>query len=296
VKKLTLSEFINKANNIHNNKYDYSLSNYITSKSMIDIICPIHGLFSQRTCNHLRGDGCPSCSGNKKLNTIEFINRAKKIHGNKYDYSLVDYKGIDNKVKIICKIHGTFEQTPNKHIGKTERGCPKCNGGVKLDTITFIENAKKIHGDKYNYSLVDYKNTNINIKIICPIHGIFEQRPRHHIYGCGCPKCSESNGEKEIIKFLKNDNFIKQKKFKDCRYIKILSFDFYLPEKNLCIEYDGEQHYKSIKYFGGDDAFIKTQTRDKIKTNFCIKNNINLLRIKYNENIENKLKEYGLGL
>mgnify|MGYP001766946401 CR=1 FL=1 len=296
MKKLTLSEFINKANNIHNNKYDYSLSNYITSKSMIDIICPVHGLFSQRTSNHLRGDGCPACSGNKKLNNQEFIKRAKEIHSDKYDYSLVDYKGIDNKVKIICPEHGIFEQTPNKHIGKTERGCPKCNGGVNLDTITFIENAKKIHGDKYDYSLVDYKNTSINIKIICPVHGIFEQKPRHHIYGCGCSKCSESNGEKVIIKFLKNENFIRQKKFKDCRYIKILSFDFYLPEKNLCIEYDGEQHYKPIKYFGGNEAFIKTQMRDKIKTDFCIKNNINLLRIKYNENIENKLKEYGLGL
>ncbi len=296
--RITLKSFIERSNNIHNNKFDYSFVEFRNNKSKIKIICPIHGIFEQSVKKHLSGDGCAECSGNKRLNEETFIKRAKSIHYDRYDYSLVFYNGFDEKVKIICPEHGIFEQTPNKHIGKNNRGCPKCNGGINIDTQTFIDRSRKIHGNKYDYSLVEYINSSTKVKIICKKHGIFEQKPRHHIYGCGCTKCLESNGEKKISIYLDN-KYIKYKRqqvFDDCKNIRKLQFDFYLPEYNTCIEYDGEQHYKSIEYFGGVKSFKLRQKRDMIKNDYCKNNNIKLLRIKYDENIENKLTEYGFGL
>jgi len=122
------------------------------------------------------------------------IERAINIHNNKYDYSLVEYVGFDNKVKIICPTHGVFEQSPNKHIGKSHRCCPKCNGGARKTTEYFIEQSIKVHNNKYDYSMVKYVNSNTNVKIICKNHGIFEQRPNHHLNGSCCPSCNESRG------------------------------------------------------------------------------------------------------
>ena len=132
------------------------------------------------------------------------------------------------------------------------------------------------------------------MKIICKTHGIFEQEPRHHTTGEGCPFCKKSKGEKFIKKYLtlKNINYISQKTFDGCKNIKQLYFDFYLPDYNTCIEYDGEFHFKSIKYFGGDERLKQQQKRDNIKNIYCKDKNINLYRIKYNENIEEKLNDF----
>jgi very-short-patch-repair endonuclease len=282
---------LNKCKLIHNNKYDYSLVEYKNMKTKVKIICPIHGVFEQNLNNHIyKKYGCPDCGGTKKINTEEFIKKSKKIHNNKYDYSLVEYKNMKTKVKIICPIHGEFEQEPRHHLNNS--GCQICNGGVKYNNKIFIINAIKTHGNKYDYSLVDYKNNNTNIKIICPIHGVFEQNPNNHISKkYGCPICSESKGEKQIRLYLQENNvkYERQKKFKDCKYKYPLPFDFYLIEYDLCIEYDGEQHYKSFDFFGGDKRLKIQQKKDKIKNDFCEKNNINLLRIKYDENIYEKL-------
>ena len=127
----------------------------------------------------------------KHITTEEFIKRAKKIHGDKYDYSLVEYKNYDIKIKIICPIHGEFEQTPRCHINSE---CFHCYISKRIKgTEIFIEEAKKIHGDKYDYSLVDYKNRFTTIKIICEKHGIFEQIPYAHLKGSICYKCYAKN-------------------------------------------------------------------------------------------------------
>lgn len=124
----------------------------------------------------------------KKKTTNEFIYEAKIKHNNKYDYSLVNYKGNKIKVKIICPIHGEFEQRPNDHLNTN--GCSACGGVKKHTKETFIKKAAKIHNYKYDYSLTCYNNNNKSyIKIICPIHGIFDQKAIIHINGCGCPKC-----------------------------------------------------------------------------------------------------------
>jgi len=288
--KLNTSQFIKKVKKIHKSKYDYSLVNYKNMKENIKIICLFHGVFEQTPNNHLNGKGCPKCAKNKKITQNSFIEKAKEKHDDKYDYSLVNYKNSKTKVKIICPIHGIFEQTPDNHIHK-KYGCSKCNGKFK-NTNEFINISEKSHDKKYNYSLVDYKNGKTKVKIICPIHGVFEQTPEKHLIGQGCPKCNNSHGENEIEKILNNKNilFETQKKFKNCKDKYYLPFDFYLPEYNLCIEFDGIQHFKPIDYFGGEEKFKLQQKRDSIKNIYCKENNINLLRIKYNENIKEKIE------
>lgn len=142
----------------------------------------------------------------KKLTQNEFIKRANKIHGNKYDYSKVDYKGAEQKVCIICPKHGEFFQTPHRHLMGDK--CPKCSQKAKLTTNEFIKRAKKVHGDKYDYSKTNYSNMNTKICITCPIHGDFTQIASAHLHGNGCPKCgSISTGDK---KRMSKENFVKK--------------------------------------------------------------------------------------
>ena len=141
-----------------------------------------------------------------KYTTETFIEKAEKIHGDKYDYSLVDYIKWKVKVKIKCKIHGTFEQEPSNHL--QGQGCKKCGlinsaNKQRKSKKQFIIESKEIHGDKYDYSLVDYITINIKVKIICNQHGCFEQTPGHHLKGVGCSICNggvQLNTEKFIIK------------------------------------------------------------------------------------------------
>jgi len=195
-------EFIEKANIVHN-KYDYSLTNYINSRNKIKIICPIHGEFIIRANNHLLGIGCSKCSGKNK-NISEIIDDFNKIYDYKYDYSLVNnYKDKHSIIKIICPIHGEFEKIAYAH--NNGHGCPKC-GINTLSTSKFIELSKLNHNNKYDYSLVKYNGVMNTVKIICPIHGMFEQISRFHLNGSDCPNCSESKGEKEIRNYLDNNN------------------------------------------------------------------------------------------
>jgi Zn finger protein HypA/HybF involved in hydrogenase expression len=122
---------------------------------------------------------------NSKMN---FLEKAKSVHGNKYDYSLVEYKTNATKVKIICEKHGVFEQRPNDHISK-KCGCPKCGGKNKSFLVDILPKFVKVHGEKYDYSKSQYKSDGKNIIIICPIHGEFEQKVNIHLLGSGCPKC-----------------------------------------------------------------------------------------------------------
>ena len=128
--RLSTEDFIEKAKEIHGNKYDYSKVDYVNSQTKVCIICPKHGEFWQTPLNHLKGKGCPDCYGNKKLTYDIFIEKAKKVHGDKYDYSKVVYKNVDKKVCIICPEHGEFWQTPNKHFGKQMQGCPHCASSI----------------------------------------------------------------------------------------------------------------------------------------------------------------------
>jgi hypothetical protein len=287
-KKKTNEQFVKEAEELHSGKYDYSLVEYKGALTKIKIICPTHGVFEQTPNSHIQGSGCIKCRNNNLLYSLEeFIKKAKEVHGEKYDYSLVEYNDCKIKIKIVCPAHGVFEQTPDSHIRGA--GCPSCSGNKKLTTKEFIKKAKEVHGEKYDYSLTDYKGVDNIIKIVCPIHGIFEQTPYKHVRRKqGCAVCKFSHGEREIYNILKNNNikFIHQYRFKNCKFKNPLPFDFYLPEDNICIEFQGIQHFKKIDFWGGENMLKKQKEHDKIKENYCIENNIKLIKINYNDNIE----------
>ena len=188
-RKKTQQEFIADARKVHGDRYDYSKSEYRGSDSRICIICPKHGEFWQVPHAHLRGQGCPTCSG-KNQSSEDFIAKARIIHDGKYDYSKVSYLSANNKVCIICRIHGEFWQTPNNHL--SGRGCPICAGNVRLTNKGFIDKAQALHGNKYDYSKVEYHSTQTKVCIICPEHGEFWQTPNNHLNGQGCPICGGS--------------------------------------------------------------------------------------------------------
>jgi hypothetical protein len=139
----------------------------------------------------------------ERQTTDQFIQKAIAVHGNKYGYKHVDYRNCYSKVKIICSVHGEFEQTSNNHL--RGQGCPKCKVAARTkSTEVFIEDAKKVHGNKYGYSRVDYKNRQSKVKIICSVHGEFEQRPSHHLWGKGCPKCGVAEQTKSTEVFIED--------------------------------------------------------------------------------------------
>lgn len=290
VNKLDTNIFIKRSLEKHGNKYDYSVSLYKNQYSLVKIICPKHGVFEQLAKSHMNGKGCKLCSNNVKLTTECFIENSKKIHGDKYDYSLVNYVNNKTKVMITCPVHGVFEQRPDIHISK-KQGCPKCGviSRTKKQSSNvegFIEKSIKIHGDRYDYSLVEYKNNKTKVKIKCLNHGVFEQKVINHLNGDGCPYCSNSKGELMVRKLLVESGayFISQHKFFNCKYKRLLRFDFYLPNLNICIEYDGKQHFEPVIWCNKEkhEELIK---KDQIKNEFCYKNNIHLIRIKYDGNI-----------
>ncbi len=213
--KLTTEEFTSRSTILHNNKYDYSLVEYINSYTKVKIICPVHGVFEQRPSDHMRNIGCSKCSGKSPLTTIEFINRSTAIHGNRYDYSLTEYYRSKSKVKIVCPLHGIFEQTPNDHLyGK---GCNGCAGAKRYNTTEFINKANIIHNFKYDYSLSNYINSTVKIKIICKEHGLFDQLPSSHIFGNGCNYCATINRATKckdtINEFINKANFVHNNKY-----------------------------------------------------------------------------------
>jgi len=280
-KKVNTSSFVAEAIKL-NNTYDYSLVSYTKAISKVEIICKTHGSFFISPNNLLQGHGCPSCSKNKKMNTDEFIKKAKLIFDSKFDYSSSIYTGMNNKVKIICPEHGEFEQRASHHLNG--HGCSKCYGNNVNNTIEFIQKANDKHNKKYDYSNVIYEGAKKQIKIICHTHGDFLQMPYKHLEGHGCYKCNISKGEIEIRRILDelSINYIQRKSFSTCRNTKtnkLLFFDFYLPQLNYCIEYDGEQHFRSVDYFGGEKTLSDIIFRDEIKNKYCINNKIKLLRI-----------------
>jgi very-short-patch-repair endonuclease len=287
--------FIKKAIDKHGLKYDYSLVDYKKSRKKVSIKCnTCNNIFQQIPNSHLRGCGCTYCNTNFKKPTELFIEEANIIHKNKYDYSKVEYVSSIKKVIIICPIHGKFLQSPNKHTSR-KYGCSNCTPKPKPKPIEeFIAGARKVHGDLFSYDKVEYVGNKKNVIIVCPKHGEFKQTPIGHLRGSGCPNCKNSKGEKISEKVLKKlgVEFIKQHKFSDCRNKRPLIFDFYIPSLNVAIEYDGQQHYKSVEIFGGQKAFKNNQHRDFIKNEYCKNKGIGLLRIKYNENIEDKIFEY----
>jgi hypothetical protein len=193
VKMLDTPTIINAFEAVHGNIYDYSEVDYQGNRVKVKIKCKVHGFFAQLYHSHLNGQGCPECYGNKKLNSLKAVDKFITVHGDKYDYSEVNYKGSKAKVQIGCKLHGIFWQTPNRHL--TGEGCYECgkiaaSEKTTLNQTVVVTRFESIHGDRYDYSKVIYKNSKIKVEIGCKIHGFFWQEPTSHFRGDGCPDCS----------------------------------------------------------------------------------------------------------
>jgi serine protease inhibitor ecotin len=296
MKKLNLELFIEKAREKHGHKYNYDLVDYVNAKTKVIITCPIHGNFEQLPTDHLKVQiGCSKCSNKIKLTNKTFIEKAREKHGHKYNYDLVDYINNYTKVIISCPIHGNFNQQAKCHL--SGKGCFACSGKTPLTNETFIEKAREKHGHKYNYDLVDYIGNKTKVIISCPIHGSFSQSPNNHISKkAGCPKCNSSKGEMLIYNYLleKHIQFIEQKRFKE---LGNQSFDFFLPEHNILVEFQGEQHYEPVRFGGISEHnakkfFEKQQKLDNRKKDFCHKYGYILIEIRYDEEPEYILNDY----
>ena len=268
--------FISKANNIHKNRYDYSKVNYINAKTKITIICREHGEFQQTPSNHLCNYNCQKCANNYKLDTRSFIEKAKVIHNNKYDYSKVNYINADAQIIIICREHGEFTQIPDFHVNR-KCGCPKCANN-KVDLSDFVKRANKIHGNKYDYSKVEYVNNRKHVIIICKKHGEFYQTPDIHTnHNCGCPSCINKTEYKFYEKIKEIYPTIKrQYKVEWCKNKQRLPFDFAIEELKIIIELDGEQHFTQVSNWTSPETQIEN---DKFKTECANKNGFSVIRL-----------------
>jgi len=291
----TQEEFIRQASSIHDNYYKYDSIEYKSDNIKIKITCPIHGNFEQVPSNHLQGSGCKKCGiklrgVKQRLSLNQFLESAKIIHGNVYDYSKVKFETSKDKIKIICKVHGEFEQEAGSHsLGK---GCIEC-GFVKTgNKLTksheeFLQDALRVHKNKYDYSKAKYVKDSEVVIIICKVHGDFEQSAGGHTQGSGCPKCyNKSEGRLAVI--LNGIGIVhRQYKIENKRY------DFYLPDFNILIERDGEQHYRGIDFGGTDknENLIFQQNNDQYKTTLAESCGFILCRIPYWLNEEDEKNE-----
>ena len=297
----TTDIFIKKAKEIHGEKYDYSLVDYVNAKTKVEIICPLHGKFTQIPYNHLSGKGCKECghieNGRNRSITLEkFLEKARDVHGDKYDYSKSKIENYKTKIEIICPLHGSFFQTPNNHL--SGKGCKECGiiftlnhiqENYSSNTEDFIEKSKILHGDTYDYSLVDYVNNSTQVEIKCEEHGSFLQSPRDHLRGHGCHTCGllkarhflgTSKLEEDFVNFIKS--FYSGKVVTSVRdKIPPMKLDIFLPEFNLGIEINGS-YWHSEKF--------KDRNYHLRKYNLCKDKGIRLISIWEWEILKNKDK------
>lgn len=286
-KRLTTEDFILKSKEIHGDKYDYSLVNYVNNNTKVKILYN-DIIYEQLPSNNLKGFKCENIKG---LTQEDFLKKSKEIHGDKYDYSLVNFKNVRGKIQLIYN-GDIYEQLAYAHLqGKSPEMAP-----FKITRLEFIKRAKVVHGNIFDYSLVKCDGINNKVKIIYDKR-IYEQVASDHLSG-HYPRgiIKESKGVHDITEFLNVNNikYIREHFYEDCKNINYLRFDFFLPETNTLIEYDGRQHFESVDIWGGEDALLKRKINDEIKNNYCIKNRIPLLRISYLEDVNTKLNEYFL--
>lgn len=233
--------FISKAKKKHGNRYDYSKVVYLSCREKVVIICRNHGDFNQNPSQHLTTSGCQTCANqkttaNRRMSKVDFIKRSIIKHGEKYSYDDVVIENHYSKVVISCDIHGDFKQQVGVHL--RGNGCPKC-GKIKAsqkisDTkIDFIAKAKVVHGNKYDYSNLDYKGSTRHVTITCLTHGDFSQYAANHIAGNGCPKCA--NAIKASKKTISFDDVVSRAKVRHGERYRYIRSSFVGAKQNMDI-------------------------------------------------------------
>lgn len=282
-KILTTKSFIARAKKIHGEDYDYSKVKYKRSIIEVEIICKECGITFEQTPNcHLNGHGCQECGGSRKLTQEEFLSKARKIHGDDYDYSNAKYVNAKTRVPIKCnECDYLFNQTPNDHLAG--KGCKKCTGTLQLTQEQFIQRAKKMHPNMYDYSNVEYVNTTTKVIIGCKkCKQDFKQRPNNHIHqGNGCPECINKTELKFFEWFKSKFNYKIKRHYKPkwCRNKengRIFEFDFVIKKLKLIIEIDGRQHFEDTLNWETKEF---NQKRDKYKMKKALKKGYSVIRI-----------------
>ena len=282
-------EFLQKLEKVNPNIEP--LEEYTKNRIKIKVKCKICGHIWEITPNKLLSAKrrCPNCTKQTRMTTEQFREKLKSWNPNVT--SLGEFGGVDVKTKVKCNVCGNEWDVTPSHL-KYGVGCPVCARKRLNDLLVktqeeFIEEMEEI--DPTIEVIGGYKNNRTKIRCKCKVcENEWDAMPMNLLRHRGCPSCSMSKGEKFIKHYLEQNNikFEPQKKFSECKNIRRLPFDFYLPEYNCCIEFDGQQHYASAVYFVKDEDKAKqicedTKARDLIKNNFCKENNITLLRIPY---------------
>lgn len=274
-------EFFDEVKRTHPN-YDFSKFIYSGADEKGTVICPIHGEFQIPPSKLKKGEGCKDCYFDSKRKPLQqFIKDAQSVFP-EYDYSKVSYKNNDTPVTVICPIHGEFQRLPQNLLAGT--GCKECSREQKrIEVETRILKAAREFHPEYDYSKFHYVNQDTKVTVICPKtnHGEFEAWPLNLAKGIGCPVCSESKGEVTIRNWLTKHKvaFEGQKRFKDLgRY----SFDFYIPTKEILIEYNGIQHYEEKEFFHRKAKDFQGQlVRDHLKKSYAERKGYRLIVIPY---------------
>lgn len=298
--------FVEKARAAHGDEYDYSLFVYVSAREKGMIICQRHGPFPQTPNIHLRGCGCDKCGNEsaadkRATGTEAFILQARKVHGEKYDYSLVEYTTSLEPVTIICDIHGVLSILPSNHLrghGCIDCGFLKTGDGLRKPVQEFLAQAREVHGERYDYSKVVYINCKTDVEIGCNKHGFFWQSPANHCKGSGCKLCGDllnSKGIRRIESWLAANGigYEREKTFDGLRSVttrnQFLRYDFFVPDANMLIEFDGPQHFKLIEHWGGELAFRALVANDRRKNAWANERGYRLVRIGFTD--EERIEE-----
>ena len=290
----TTEEYIKELKNI--NPHIKVLEKYIDNRTAILHKCEKHNIQWRPTpLTVLRGYGCNICVAERMRERFiktheQYVQEVKKINNN--IIVIEEYSGANIPILHKCLLDDyEWKAEPSNILSL--KGCPKCAGNIRKTHDEYVFALMNVNPDIEVVG--EYVNRNTPIMHRCKIDGNeWMATPSNTLYGKSCPVCKETHGERLIRQYLEK-NIIKyefQKNFDDCKDINALPFDFYLPDYNIAIEYDGRQHFEPIEYFGGQKAFEYTQKHDNIKNEYCKNNNIKLLRIPYFKNVEEELNNF----
>jgi len=300
-KRKTHEKFIEELKSVNSN-IDV-LSEYVTISDKVKCKCLIDN-FEWYATPHtlLDGHGCPECkkSGQNWRTEEQFLSEMKEKHPN--IIPLTEFTKVNDKMKFRCNVCNYEWQTaPNVLLNKKKYGCPKCNGYAPVTEQEMIDRLKECNPTiKYASG---YKGITSHANFECLSCGHkWHTPPNSVLHGRGCPNCNISHGALKVKTILDNMNieYKTEYRFDDCKDVRSLPFDFYIPSKNICIEYDGEQHFMPVRFSKNEtkkqmlEKFELQQRRDKIKDTYCKDNNIILIRIPYTEfnNIGKILNKY----
>ena len=285
-------------------KEEYTLlsNEYINNKTKLDYICPKGHKHSISWDNFNRGKRCPECAMEIRKSKLKIPYDEIKQAFEKEGYTLLSTDYVNNRSELEYICPNGHKHSTNWDGFKQGRRCPECGIETVKSKLRLSYDEIKQAFEKEGYILLstEYIKSTSKLKVQCPKGHEYEVSWGHFNNGGRCPVCNSSRGEKRISLFLKenNINYEAQKSFKECSYKRMLPFDFYLPDYDICIEYDGQQHYNIIDFSGknqkrAEEQFKQTRIKDNIKTQYCLDNNIKLIRIPYWDfkNIENILKQ-----